>query len=292
MSSLAKGVTRSSQDQVHDVQQSQVDVQEDVVKPGGHCQGDGDVRPLVDVQDDVQPLGAREGQGEVRQDVQQGGGDSLREAQKMFSEIESSGSTNMNNISCDGMSVEQLSMMGVAELQCKVDLSMKNERKCGCDIGVSEVPSKKCTVCTVETGVLCGGSGNGPSAAILASPRVKRCKFAYTNGGPYNTGGGGQASKIIQHFEEKVRGGIKTDVNIAHISFSNFKTRTLQKENIDNLTPTKRKLIENENIHSLICNFESSTMNHLCWGREGVVDSLAKQRKYVLTKEVNDLTHS
>ena len=55
----------------------------------------------------------------------------------MFSEILSSSSTNMNNISCDGMSVEQLSMMGVAELQCKVDLSMKNERKCGCDIGVS-----------------------------------------------------------------------------------------------------------------------------------------------------------
>ena len=140
------------------------------------------------------------------------------------------------------------------------------------------------------------GSGNGPSAAILASPRVKRCKFAYTNGGPSNTGGGGQASKIIQHFEEKLRGGIKTDVNIAHISFSNFKTRTLQKENIDNvnsqnmLTRTKRKLIENENIHSLICNFESSTTNHLCG--EGVVESPAKPRRYVLKTEVDDLTHS
>jgi hypothetical protein len=102
-----------------------------------------------------------------------------------------------------------------------------------------------------------------------------------------------------------LRGGIKTDVKIAHISnsdrnisFSNFKTCTLQKENIDNfssqnnLTPTKRKLIENENIHSLICNFESSTTNHLCGEGEGVVESPAKPRRYVLKTEVDDLTHS
>ena len=58
-------------------------MQEDALKPGGHCQGDGDVRPLVDMQDDGQPLVASKGQGDVRQDVQQGGGDSLRRAQPL-----------------------------------------------------------------------------------------------------------------------------------------------------------------------------------------------------------------
>ena len=83
-------------------------------------------------------------------DVWQEGGDGLREAQIMFGGMKSSGNTNVNNIVCDGMSVEQLSMMGVAELQCNIDLNMKNEQKCGCDIGLSEGPRKKCSVCTVE----------------------------------------------------------------------------------------------------------------------------------------------
>ena len=75
----------------------------------------------------------------------------------------------MNDISNDGVSVEQLSMVSVAELQCNIDLKNTNEKNtknvqyCGCDIGLSEGPRKKCTVCTVETVVLCGGSGNGPS---------------------------------------------------------------------------------------------------------------------------------
>ena len=90
VSSLAKGVTRSSQDQVHDVQQSQGDVQDDSQEPVGQCQG-GDARSLVDVQlsqgdvlDDVQPLVASKGKGDVWQDVlhdvPQGGGDRLSRA--------------------------------------------------------------------------------------------------------------------------------------------------------------------------------------------------------------------
>ena len=55
----------------------------------------------------------------------------------------------MMEISCEKMSVEQLSMMGLAELQCNIDFdntndtNMKNEQKCGCDIGFSEGPRKK-----------------------------------------------------------------------------------------------------------------------------------------------------
>ena len=48
----------------------------------------------------------------------------------------------------------------------------------------------------------------------------QECKFTYTKGGPSNKRGGGQASKIIQHFEEKLQGGTKTDDNIAHSSDS------------------------------------------------------------------------
>ena len=89
-------------------------------------------------------------------DVWQEGGDGLREAQIMFGGMKSSGNTNMNDILNDVMSVEQLSMVSVAELQCNIDFdntndtNMKNEQKCGCDIGLSEGPRKKCSVCTVE----------------------------------------------------------------------------------------------------------------------------------------------
>ena len=56
-----------------------------------------------------------------------------------------------------------------------------------------------------------------------------------------------------------------------------------------NLTPTKRKLISDENIHSLICRFENTTSNHLHGGGGGVVESPAKRRRYEALAEVDDL---
>ena len=132
-----------------------------------------------------------------------------------------------------------------------------------------------------------------------------RCPFTYTKGGQSIERGGGQASNIIQRFEERKE---KTDINIAHrsdssvsfkkissvssrkISFPNFNNRKLTDSNML-LTPTKRKLISDQNIQSLICNYENTTTNHLRGGWRGVVKSPAKRRRCEILAEVDDLKH-
>ena len=59
-----------------------------------------------------------------------------------------------------------------------------------------------CTVVQNENGMY----ENGPSAANLAISRINRCISIFTKGGPSSKRGGGQASSIIQHFEEKLQG--------------------------------------------------------------------------------------
>ena len=153
----------------------------------------------------------------------------------------------MSISSCDSMIEEQPSMMSVAELQCKGSTNKKNEQKCGGGDGQSEVTGKQCTVCTV---VQNEKYENGPSAANLAISRMNRCISTSTKGGPSSKRGGGQASRINQHFEEKLQG--ETDkLIIAHssdssdsqnisfisskkISFQDSKFRKLPRKNITN----------------------------------------------------------
>ena len=66
------------------------------------------------------------------------------------------------------MGVEQLSMVSVEEFKLNLN-AMEDVQECRCVIGLSEGPSRKCTVCTVRTIVRCGENGYGPSAASLTT---------------------------------------------------------------------------------------------------------------------------
>ena len=181
--------------------------------------------------------------------------------------------TVMGNSSCSSMSEEKSSMMSVAELQSYERIDMV--KKCYCVIGQSESSDNKCTVCTVE---------NGQSATNLAASRIIKCISTSTKGGPSSVRGGGHELKVIQQFEENLHGKTEKQ-NITHstdstekISFvssiSSKKTliqdrkfgnmhRVNNTTTLVNITPTKRKLSIDQNIHSLISSFEDTAANHL-----------------------------
>jgi aminoglycoside phosphotransferase family enzyme len=62
------------------------------------------------------------------------------------------------------------------------------------------------------------------------------------------------------------------------------KINNKSQENMGNLTPTKRKLIQNQNLQTLIATFESSAVESTLIG--DISESPAKRRKYELMTEV------
>ena len=169
-------------------------------------------------------------------------------------------------------SEEISSKMSVAELQSYEHNGMVSGQKCDLVIGQREGSSKKYV----------------QNVTNLAKSRQIRCISADTKGGPSSIRGGGHALKVIQEFEESLLG--KTDKQIiskstgdtekksvVSPSLSSEKTRTLARKfgkiqrgnNISilvNITPTKRKLIIDQYIHTLISNFENTAANHHCGG--------------------------
>ena len=120
------------------------------------------------------------------------------------------------NISCDKLGVDQLSVMGlaelksnqsmrsslcdnmkergvmgVAELRC-MEFASKSEHYCEGGGGQRKGTSLECTLGTVVRSGECGDNMNGPSATILATSRVRGYTFSYTKGGQSEERGGGK----------------------------------------------------------------------------------------------------
>ena len=113
-------------------------------EPGVRCQGDGDIQPGNSQAHEVQPdqqecqdgpqepddqdhvPGAREGHEGAHQGVQQDDGDGQSSKYQGDAQQDGGDSLNMEQIVCvksrEKMSVDQLSMMGVAELQSNKDM--------------------------------------------------------------------------------------------------------------------------------------------------------------------------
>ena len=161
-----------------------------------------------------------------------------------------------------GVRKEVPSNMSVAELQSYEKNRMFSGQRCDLVIGQSESSSKKCTVCTVQ---------NVQNVTNLAKSRQIRCISADTKGGPSNKRGGGHALEVIQQFEESLLG--KTDKKIRPSTlarkFGKIQRGNNNIPNLVNTTPTKRKLLIDQNIHTLISSFENTTANHLCGGVGG-----------------------
>ena len=165
----------------------------------------------------------------------------------------------MSDSLCNSMSEDKPSKMSVAELQSYEQNRMFSGQRCDLVIGQSASSSKKCTVCTVQ------------NVTNLAKSRQIRCISADTKGGPSSKRGGGHALEVIQQFEESLLG--KTDKQIRPSTlarkFGKIQRGNNNIPNLVNITPTKRKLLIDQNIHTLISSFENTTANHLCGGVGG-----------------------
>ena len=138
----------------------------------------------------------------------------------------------------------------------------------------------------------------GPSEVPRQVPSKSR-SITTKGGGNYERGGGPTASKttsIITTFEQKGRGEhIGKTASVLHTiskkSIHQFGEKTgrgkigKNQEYLGNLTPTKRKLIQNQNLQTLIDSFESTAVESTL-NRNEQSESPAKRRKYNLMTEV------
>ena len=206
----------------------------------------------------------------------------------------------------NSVSVACLSNMGVARLQ---DMN-KHEEMCTVDhIGQSEAEKNVCRVCTVSS-VQCVQCVrvDGAERIMIGQTEVSRQMFIksrkkeITQGGGnslHSFGGGGQSSlrtfTHISSLEKKKKGRGEPSGKYASVTETDNinKISTIiqqfggpkkggEKETISlgNLTPTKRKLIQNKNTKILLNNFENvpEEFNPECGS-----ESPAKKRRYTVS---------
>ena len=197
-----------------------------------------------------------------------------------------------------GVRREVPSNVSVAELQSYEQNKNIKEHICDNVIGQSASSENMCAVCTVCT------ENDIQHVESLAVSGQSRCIITHTKGGQSSSEGGGYALSVVNQFEENLPGkaakkGDSEDISniISFVSSVPYLKKTqllarkfgskVQKSNLTsvNITPTKRKLLADNNIHTLISSFENTAASH----HRGCGESPAKRGRYSFVVKVDNL---